>query len=55
MNWFVIGGVLLHILRHAPAAVELVEQLFNILRSENKAPTDVWRAVTEKIETTKSA
>lgn len=55
MNWLSIGGVLLHLLKNAPAMVDMIEQLFDAARSQQRAPTPVWQLVTNAIEQTRRA
>lgn len=54
MNWFVIGGVLLHVLKNAPEAIEAVQKLFDILRDRERAPAEVYEAVKARLTEAKT-
>lgn len=53
MNWFAIGGMLLHVLKNAPQLVDAVETLFDAARQQERAPLEVWQAVSDKIAETR--
>lgn len=55
MNWYTLGGALLHVLANLPQYADAVERLFDAVRAEDKAPTEVWQAVSQKIAEVKKA